>query len=49
LHLDPERRRAQAVISSWGRRRRVSVTLFANAREAVIRFLERLPSPAEEH
>jgi hypothetical protein len=48
LRFSEKQRRAEAVISSGGRRRRVCVTLQADNR-AAIRFLERLPSPAEEH
>lgn len=53
LHYLNGERRHEAVISSGGRRRRVSVWIpgeEANGNRGVtIRFLERLHSPAEEH
>jgi hypothetical protein len=48
LHFTNKQRRMEAVISSGGRRRRVSVSLLGHDRVAAIRFLERLPSPAED-
>ena len=42
------KKRREVTVSSGGRRRRVRVTLLANQRGLVIRFLERLPSAADE-
>ncbi len=46
----PENKKRTSVvtISSGGRRRRVRVTLLVRDRGMVVRFLERLPSPADE-
>jgi len=44
-----ERHRYDVTISSGGRRRRVRVTMLAHERGVIIRFLERLPSPAEQY
>lgn len=47
LRCPDNRRSCSAVVSSGGRRRRVRVTLLANDRGVVIKFLERLPSPLD--
>lgn len=53
LHFHNGERRHEAVISSGGRRRRVSIWIpgeeSPGSRGVAIRFLERLHSPAEEH
>jgi hypothetical protein len=49
FRLSEKQRCAETVISSGGRRRRVSVAMPASQRGATIRFLERIASPAEEH
>ena len=52
LHIQAHEKRHEAVISSGGRRRRVSVSIPPNegpgAQATVVRFLERLHSPADE-
>jgi hypothetical protein len=47
LHWPDERKAGVMTISSGGRRRRVRVTILAHERGVVIRFLERVPSPAD--
>ncbi|MCZ7645752.1 MAG: hypothetical protein M5U26_10780 [Planctomycetota bacterium] len=47
LRFEPEERKKDTTISSWGRRRRVRVSLLTRDRGIVVRFLERLPSPAD--
>ena len=49
LRWPHDRLRHMLTISSGGRRRRVRVTILSRGRGLVIRFLERLPSPADEH
>lgn len=48
LRWPEDRQRHVQTISVGGRRRRVRVTILARDRGVVIRFLERLPSPADE-
>ena len=48
LRFGSKQKKKESVISSMGRRRSVSVTLLPHERGATIRFLERLPSHAEE-
>jgi hypothetical protein len=48
LRVPEGQRQHEAVVSSGGRRRRVRVTLLAQDKGVVIRFLERLPSPLDE-
>lgn len=47
LRWPHDRKAGVAVISSGGRRRRVRIRLLVRDRGLVIRFLERLPSPAD--
>ncbi|HEY3324680.1 MAG TPA: hypothetical protein VGP72_29785 [Planctomycetota bacterium] len=48
LNWPEEQRNRVVTVSSGGRRRRVRVTILARNRGIVVRFLERLPSPADE-
>jgi len=48
LRFPEGQNRHVALVSSCGRRRRVQVTLLAQGRGVLIRFLERLPSPTEQ-
>ncbi|GMV82214.1 MAG: hypothetical protein AMXMBFR7_33980 [Planctomycetota bacterium] len=48
LRFTDDDRKREATISSWGRRRRVRVSLLARGRGIVVRFMERLPSPADD-
>ncbi|HYG74509.1 MAG TPA: hypothetical protein VEK08_05845 [Planctomycetota bacterium] len=47
LHWPQEKRSGLVTISSGGRRRRVRVTILAHERGVVVRFLERVQSPAD--